>query len=113
MIFSKYDNLSMLNLIFASVLYLLTYCQKCKALTETIKIDPSSLIIGRTINITESMSDEQRLFYTLMNGYEKAVRPVRKASDVVVVKLGLTLTQIMDIVKKSNLSTIYYLIYLG
>ena len=44
------------------------------------------------------MPDEQRLFYTLMTGYEKAVRPTRKSANPVVVKLGITLTQIMDIV---------------
>lgn len=49
-------------------------------------------------NITPDMPDEQRLFYTLMTGYEKAVRPTKKASEAVVVKLGITLTQIMDIV---------------
>ncbi|CAF0902173.1 unnamed protein product [Didymodactylos carnosus] len=46
---------------------------------------------------TTNMPDEQRLFYNLMRSYEKAVRPVRKATDAVVVKLGITLTQIMDI----------------
>ena len=53
-------------------------------------------------NITADLPDEQRLFYTLMNGYEKSVRPTRKASDPVVVKLGITLTQIMDIVRKTS-----------
>ena len=55
---------------------------------------------GLIANITADMPDEQRLFYTLMNGYEKAVRPIKKASDPVVVKLGITLTQIMDIVRR-------------
>lgn len=51
-------------------------------------------------NITAGLPDEQRLFYTIMSGYEKAVRPSKSASDPVVVKLGLSLTQIMDIVSK-------------
>ena len=58
----------------------------------------SLLFSGGLNNITSSMPDEQRLFYTLMTGYEKAVRPTRKSANPVVVKLGITLTQIMDIV---------------
>ena len=50
------------------------------------------------VNITMDMSDEQRLFYSLMNGYERAVRPTKNSSQAIVVKLGITLTQIMDIV---------------
>lgn len=50
------------------------------------------------------MSDEQRLFYTLMNGYERAVRPTKNSSQAVVVKLGITLTQIMDIVSREKTS---------
>ena len=50
------------------------------------------------------MSDEQRLFHTLMMNYEKAVRPTRRAADAVVVKLGITLTQIMDIVSQQRKS---------
>ena len=53
---------------------------------------------GGLANITADMPDEQRLFYTLMTGYEKAVRPIKKSNEAVVVKLGITLTQIMDIV---------------
>jgi hypothetical protein len=59
----------------------------------------SSLFQGTMANITPDMPDEQRLFYTLMTGYEKAVRPTKKASESIVVKLGITLTQIMDIVR--------------
>jgi hypothetical protein len=51
------------------------------------------------------MPDEQRLFYTIMTGYEKAVRPSKKATDAITVKLGLSLTQIMDIVR--NFSEVY------
>ncbi|CAF3382150.1 unnamed protein product [Rotaria sp. Silwood1] len=43
-------------------------------------------------------SDEQRLLYFLMN-----VRPVRNASLPVPVKLGLTLTQIFDMIEKNQI----------
>jgi hypothetical protein len=100
MVFSGYYNPSILNLILASFLYLLSRGRKCNTLVEAFTTPsslPSSLINGIT-NSTANMSDEQRLFYTLMIGYEKAVRPTRRAVDPVVVKLGITLTQIMDIV---------------
>lgn len=40
--------------------------------------------------------DEQRLMNHILRGYEKAVRPVQNASTAVIVKMGLTLTQIFD-----------------
>jgi hypothetical protein len=100
MVSSGYYNPSILNLLLASVLYLFTRCRKCNTFVAAVTIPPpsSSLIMSGIANITANMSDEQRLFYTLMTGYEKAVRPTKKASDAVVVKLGITLTQIMDIV---------------
>ena len=44
------------------------------------------------------MSAEQRLMNILLRNYEKSVRPVRRASDTVSVRMGLTLTQIFDMV---------------
>lgn len=45
-------------------------------------------------------TDEQRLLDKLLTGYNPASRPVYNASDSVVVKFGLTLTQISDMVRK-------------
>uniref|UniRef100_A0AC35TR79 Neur_chan_LBD domain-containing protein n=1 Tax=Rhabditophanes sp. KR3021 TaxID=114890 RepID=A0AC35TR79_9BILA len=52
------------------------------------------------------MTDEQRLLYYLMDGYEKAVRPVKNASHAVVVKLGMTLTNIFEVDEKNQVLTI-------
>ena len=46
----------------------------------------------------EFFSSEQRLMQALVGHYENSVRPVYNASDPVDVKLGLTLTQILDLV---------------
>ena len=103
MVFSVYCNPSIFNLIFASFLYLLTRGRKYNTFVEAAarpSTSSPSLYMGGVTNITSDMSDEQRLFYTLMTGYEKAVRPTKKATDPVVVKLGITLTQIMDIVSE-------------
>ncbi len=102
MVFSVYYNPSIFNLIFASFLCLLTHGRKYHVMVDAATRPPgpsSSLYMGGVTNITSDMSDEQRLFYTIMTGYEKAVRPTKKANDPVVVKLGITLTQIMDIVR--------------
>ncbi|CAF0956895.1 unnamed protein product [Adineta ricciae] len=76
------------------------------AITETISNSFSSapVFLGIT-NITDDMPDEQRLFYTLMTGYEKAVRPTKKATDAVIVKLGVTLTLIMDLDERNQILT--------
>ncbi|XP_041375144.1 neuronal acetylcholine receptor subunit alpha-10-like [Gigantopelta aegis] len=46
--------------------------------------------------------DEQKLLYHLMRGYEKSVRPVRNASSPVNIRMGLTLTQILDMDEKNQ-----------
>ena len=46
----------------------------------------------------EDLPDEQRLMNYLFQGYERTVRPVRNASTAVVIRMGLTLTQIFDMV---------------
>jgi len=47
---------------------------------------------------------EQRLMRNLLRRYETAVRPVHNASDTVMVRMGLTLTQIFNMVSRSHLS---------
>jgi len=42
--------------------------------------------------------DEQRLIRHLLNDYDTASRPVLNASQTVVVKFGITLAQIVDVV---------------
>ena len=43
-------------------------------------------------------NDEKRLLRFLINGYERDVRPVKNATTPVVIQLGITLTQIFDMV---------------
>ena len=43
-------------------------------------------------------NDEKRLLRYLVNGYERDVRPVKNATTPVVIQLGITLTQIFDMV---------------
>ncbi|XP_062608981.1 neuronal acetylcholine receptor subunit alpha-10-like [Saccostrea cucullata] len=52
--------------------------------------------------ITRPIPDEQRLMNHILRGYEKAVRPVQNASSAVIVKMGLTLTQIFDMDEKNQ-----------
>ena len=46
------------------------------------------------------MTEEQRLLYYLLRTYDKSSRPVIKASTAVVIRLGITLTQILDVVNR-------------
>ena len=48
------------------------------------------------------MSAEHRLMYDLLTGYEKSIRPVINSSQAVDIKLGLALTQILDLVSICN-----------
>ena len=48
----------------------------------------------------DEMTEEQRLLYYLLRTYDKSSRPVIKASTAVVIRLGITLTQILDVVNR-------------
>lgn len=95
---------SMAHLILTSFLYLMTRSRKCNTLIAAAAATTTSSPLSShgIVNITVNMSDEQRLFHTLMMGYERSVRPTRRAADAVLVKLGITLTQIMDIVSEQG-----------
>ena len=51
----------------------------------------------------DSIPTEQRLMNDLLTHYERSVRPVRNASETVIVRMGLTMTQIFDMVSLDNL----------
>jgi len=51
------------------------------------------------------LGDEQRLFNHLINGYQRAVRPVHNASTPVQVKLGLSLINILDLDERNQILT--------
>ncbi|NP_001297424.1 acetylcholine receptor subunit alpha-type acr-16-like precursor [Aplysia californica] len=46
--------------------------------------------------------DEQRLLDYIMRGYERSVRPVKNSSSPVVIQMGLTLTQVLDMDEKNQ-----------
>ncbi|KAK0051337.1 nicotinic acetylcholine receptor subunit type D [Biomphalaria pfeifferi] len=53
----------------------------------------------------KGLTDEQRLFYKLFEGYDPNTRPVYNASDAVRVLIGITLTQIFDLDEKNQVLT--------
>lgn len=46
----------------------------------------------------DQTNDEKRLLNYLMRNYDRSIRPVKNASTPVVIRLGITLTQIFDLV---------------
>ncbi|CAG5130934.1 unnamed protein product, partial [Candidula unifasciata] len=55
--------------------------------------------------VKPSMTDEQRLLKALVWNYDPAVRPVYDARTPVIIKLGTTLTQIIDVDEKNQVLT--------
>lgn len=97
---NEYYHPSTVYLLLSSFIYLFSPYPKIYSNANLISSSSSSLslLYEGGINITSDMSHEQRLFYTLMTGYEKAVRPIRNSSEPIVIRLGISLTQILDIV---------------
>ncbi|KAK3602116.1 hypothetical protein CHS0354_023095 [Potamilus streckersoni] len=53
----------------------------------------------------DDMTEEQRLLYHIMKGYDRATRPVFQAATPVIIKLGITLTQVLDVDEKDQVLT--------
>ncbi|XP_041375101.1 neuronal acetylcholine receptor subunit alpha-10-like [Gigantopelta aegis] len=51
-------------------------------------------------------TDEQKLLYYLRRNYDSAVRPVFNASHPIVVRLGITLAQVLDVDEKNQIITL-------
>lgn len=68
---------------------------------------PSSGLMGPgfTAATAWKMSDERRLYEHLMANYDNTIRPVINAKEPVVIRLGITLTQIFDLDEKNQVLT--------
>lgn len=61
-----------------------------------------SILFGILLShVAHGVEFEKRLQEDLINNYNRLVRPVEKNSDKLVVKLGIKLIQILDVVKIS------------
>ena len=64
-------------------------------------------MIANRIRMLGNISSEQRLMTDLLWKYENSVRPIYNSSKPVEVGLGLTLTQILDLVSNYTIVTQY------
>ncbi len=75
------------------------------ALSRAIKIVSSNDDLEIPDNFEEQVNDEKRLLRYLMRNYDSSVRPVRDSSSPVIIRLGITLTQIFDLDEKNQVLT--------
>lgn len=68
-----------------------------------------SLLLAGGPSTNVKKTDEQRLLEVLLNGYNSDTRPVYNASHPVQVSLGITLTQIFDVVSDGDPGNVYLL----
>ena len=62
-------------------------------------VDSNNYCGNRFKDTPESeMTEEQMLLYRLMRGYDSATRPVFQATKPVRIRLGISLTQVLDVV---------------
>ena len=68
---------------------------------ESISLDDNGSSfkeISETDDFVWQTNDEKRLVNFVMRHYDSTVRPLKNASDAIVIRLGITLTQIFDLV---------------
>ena len=58
----------------------------------------SFLFVVGLLGFVEANPDARRLYEDLLTNYNKLIRPVANNSDKLVVKLGLRLSQLIDVV---------------
>lgn len=60
------------------------------------------LLFSIFICSTESNPDAKRLYDDLLSNYNRLIRPVSNNTDTILVKLGLRLSQLIELVSASN-----------
>lgn len=60
------------------------------------------LLFSIFICFTESNPDAKRLYDDLLSNYNRLIRPVSNNTDTILVKLGLRLSQLIELVSASN-----------
>lgn len=58
----------------------------------------TSILNSNEVEMDDQSNDEKRLVEYLMRNYDNKIRPVRNANRPVNILLGITLTQIFDLV---------------
>lgn len=64
------------------------------------------ILFGCLSHVTCGVEFEKRLQEDLIKNYNRLVRPVEKNSDKLVVKLGIKLIQILDVVNNNKIKTL-------
>lgn len=65
------------------------------------------LVIFFNIGMVMTNPDAKRLYDDLMSSYNSLIRPVANNSDRLTVKMGLKLSQLIDVVSRTISSIIY------
>ena len=60
------------------------------------------LVLALNLQSCYGSSDAERLYDDLINGYNPLIRPVGNISDRLTIKLGLKLSQLIDVVSMSH-----------
>lgn len=60
---------------------------------------PAFIILILSVRISYGNPDAKRLYDDLLSNYNRLIRPVFNNTDTVVVKLGLRLSQLIDLVR--------------
>jgi len=63
----------------------------------------SLIILILSVGICYSNPDAKRLYDDLLSNYNRLIRPVFNNTDTVVVKLGLRLSQLIDLVRSLHI----------
>ena len=73
----------------------------------TIDTSSSKPIIGNEVPVSHPRQDESRLLKQLLTNYDKRVRPILDAKKNITIYVGITLTQIFDMVGCINIVCFY------
>uniref|UniRef100_A0A3B4ZNL3 Neuronal acetylcholine receptor subunit alpha-2-like n=1 Tax=Stegastes partitus TaxID=144197 RepID=A0A3B4ZNL3_9TELE len=68
-------------------------------------IDNRWMDVGRTLFDWSRVHTEDELFRSLFGGYSKWTRPAQNITDVVIVKFGLSIAQLIDVDEKNQMMT--------
>ena len=75
-----------------------SHCSKSDLFTRFLVYYLSLIIFNEIQQPAKANNDAKRLYEDLMTSYNRFVRPVGNNSDVLVLKMGIKLSQLIDVV---------------
>ena len=72
-------------------------------IASVIRLVIACLVVIMLMSLVEANPDAKRLYDDLLSNYNRLIRPVANNTDMIIVRMGYKLSQLVDLVSLGNL----------